>query len=174
MKKVITKKIKDTLPETLYELLEVALDDLESISEKEEYKVDMGELHDVEYGSVKCSVGLSGSVMARLTGYNPKTSLHPIYFKDSLGRKLLAIESLLRLQLDRAFCYLYTVNEYRRFYKREKLIDQICERKVRNELENLAERMRFKEYVMHGDYEDFKEAMKVYRDLQKEIKSVGV
>ena len=173
MKREITRKIKDTLPNTLHELLKVALDDLESVSKRDDYKVNMEAWRDGVYETDYCEVGLAVSIMARLTGYDSKTTFHPIEFKASLGSKFLAIEALRRLELDRAFCYLYTVNEYRRFYKREKLIDQICGKEIRKKLENLEETVR-RGIILYKDFTYFEEATLAYRYMQKELKSLGV
>ena len=56
----------DTLPDKLSDLLELALDDLETTEKDPRYMIDMGEWHTPTNG--KCMVCLAGAVMAQTIG----------------------------------------------------------------------------------------------------------
>ena len=177
MNKVETIKIKDTLPETLHELLKVALDDLESISEKEEYKVNMREWHEGGWDSFKCAVCLAGSVMARLIDYDSKTDLEPWNFKNSLREKFCAIDQLRTFDLKGAFSWLYTEMECRKIYP-PRIIELVYGKTITKELENIEESLSLKNdetaFENITKFTNFKESMKFYRKLQTKLKALGV
>ena len=156
-------KTKDTLPNTLHGILKVALDDLETISKRDDYNIYISAWHKDSYGpgSGRCEVCLAGSVMARITDYNPKTSLHPTYFQFSLSMKLFAIEDIRTVNLTAAYCCLYDKD----------LRDKECEKEL--------EEMGYRFLSGRGSYEipyftDVNKSMKAYRKLQTELEALGV
>ena len=161
-----TKNIEDTLPDTLHGLLKVALDDIETISEKEEYRIYMGAFHGGFVGGPGCAVSLAGSVIAKLVDYDSKNIFSPSHFKDSIDRKLVTIESLRTLDLDEAFCHLDTDN------KKWGSIAEVF--RIRDELEYLEAWFKAPGYSKIMWFENFKKSIKVYRDLQTKLKALGV
>ena len=166
------KTIKDTLPETLHELLKVALDDLEVVRGKKKYKISMRNWHEGGWDSFKCAVCLAGSVMARLIDYDYETDLDPEDFQESIDKKFCAIDELRTFELKKAFIWLY-VDRFRRASLTNKAID-----KFTHELENLRESLRVKggagAFESIPKFTNFNKSMEVYRGLQKELKALGV
>ena len=167
------KNTEDTLPETLYELLEVALYDLGTISEKEEYKINMlacgGHYGRSELswgGPGKCEVSLAGSVMARLVDYDSKAFLNHDYFQDSIDRKLVTIEELRTLDLDGAFCHLDIDNKKRRN------LDEVF--RIRDELKYLEAWFKTPGYEKLMWFSNFKESIRFYSKIQTKLEALGV
>ena len=172
-------KIKDTLPNTLHGLLKVALDDLEVVRGKKEYKVDMKEWYNESRKRGKCIVCLAGSVMARILKYKYtyRIILAPWNFKNSLDTKLYTIEEIRRFGLINAFSWTYIDGIYRILYsrmKRKTTIDKIYGKEIRIALENLEERFKAPGYSKIMRFTNFNKSMKAYRGLQKELEALGV
>lgn len=86
------KRAKDTLPNTLGGLIRVGLKHLYKIERmKEAYSVNMWAWH---VANSHCSVCLGGGVMALGLEVDPKLSISPSRFNDSVRRKLTALDYL--------------------------------------------------------------------------------
>ena len=80
------------LPDTLHELLSLALDDLEKVIKDDRYNVDMGTWHEPIEG--KCSVCLAGAVMAKTIKISEIQDTVPKDLEEEIHLKLYAIDSL--------------------------------------------------------------------------------
>lgn len=80
------------LPDTLWELLDVALADLRAVEADDRYAVSMGFWHAPIDGT--CVVCAAGAVMAESLGVSPGRSVLPEYFDDITAKKLCVINSL--------------------------------------------------------------------------------
>jgi hypothetical protein len=87
---------EDTLPNTLWELLEVALNDLAAVEQDPHYEVHMGVWHDGGIAAPgACGVCLAGAVMAKRLHISPSVFITPSHFDASTLRdKLLSIDYL--------------------------------------------------------------------------------
>lgn len=80
------------LPDTLSELLSVALDDLEATERDPRYVIDMDDWHCPEAG--KCAVCLAGAVMAKTFDADPERYLVPGEVTGDDSRELRALDAL--------------------------------------------------------------------------------
>ena len=81
------------LPDTLYGLLELAMEDYEKVLQDDRYEVKMAAWHaPIEEG--KCEVCLAGAVMSKTLRVDIDNFAYPNSFIDTIERKLLAINAL--------------------------------------------------------------------------------
>lgn len=103
----MTQEDKNTLPNTLWELIEVALKDLEACEKSDEYVIDMYCWHepmppntDYEENELgmgsggKCAVCLAGAVIARTLGGSPCEALTPGKFSVETDAKLVLLDNV--------------------------------------------------------------------------------
>ena len=85
-----------SLPDTLHELLELALHDFDLVLEDPAYRISMGTWHDLPPAAGTCYVCLAGAVMAKSMGL-PRELRGSAYLDGSpldVHRKLVALDHL--------------------------------------------------------------------------------
>jgi len=93
------------LPDKPSELLILAMEDLEKVEKSDHlYTIDMGSWVEHDYYDGKCAVCHAGAVMVGTLGADIKKSYDPSDFDPDTKRKLRAIESIRRGDID-AFLY---------------------------------------------------------------------
>lgn len=86
-------EIKRELPDTLSELLTVALDDLLKIEKRKHYKVRMDRWHDYRRAKDVCEICLAGSWLANATDIPRVWDRTPSMFADTrLSNRMWALE----------------------------------------------------------------------------------
>lgn len=85
-------KIKDTLPHKLWQLLQLALDDLKKVENDDKYSICMDLWHFPIDGV--CEVCLAGAVMAKTLEADTMSQFHPSQFGSKLSCKLKALNFL--------------------------------------------------------------------------------
>ena len=98
------------LPDTLHELLDLALNDFDKVMEDDKYAVNMGGWHLRGYGKKKCRVCLAGSVMAKTLAVRRWHDAWPSDYDNDTSRKLFAINDLRLGNLNDAYYYVYGEN----------------------------------------------------------------
>ncbi len=94
------------LPDTIQELLELAIADAEVIAKDPRYKLNMGEWHLYNDESQQCEVCIAGAVIARTLKADIKDFLLPADYDDDTRMKLRALDSLWRGVLPYCFSYI--------------------------------------------------------------------
>lgn len=95
MSYAVDEIVKDTLPDKLSDLIEVALRDLESVENDQNYTVDMHLWQSPNYGT--CHVCLAGSVLAKTLKVPKGRGISPaeLYTRNTpLARKLFALNAV--------------------------------------------------------------------------------
>ena len=102
-----------TLPDKLYELLEVAINDLIEAEMDPKYEIHMGEWHRYEEDEDVCYVCLAGSYMAMSLEEPYKDRLDPFFiYSTSVANKLAALDYIRFGAIWQALDVFYD-NEYR-------------------------------------------------------------
>jgi len=104
--------MRTKLPDTLHELLDLALEDLKKISKDSRYLIDMGIYHEPSGYFTPCFVCLAGCVMANTLKANPFKSLHPMDFPPEISLKLTALNFLRQGEIYDAIVAFYSYKAY--------------------------------------------------------------
>ncbi len=87
---------KQRLPNKPSDLIEVAMNDLNSLERSRKYIINMHTWHSPEYGSGgktgRCYICLAGSVMAKTLGADIEGDLGPCDFSTNIAKKLNALD----------------------------------------------------------------------------------
>jgi len=105
----------DSLPDTLGELVDIALKDEDQAFKNKDYRVDMDMWHqpgvDNKTDTQVCYVCLAGVVMAYELGIKPIEVARPLCFIDrAVYRKLLALDEIRKGNIDYAYKNFYDVS----------------------------------------------------------------
>lgn len=103
------------LPDTLHELLEVAIRDLKAVDKSEDYEIDMTVWY---HTNDKCKVCMAGAVMAKTLNFGPESfDLGDIW--DEEGEKFMIIDDLRLCNIEISYNRLY--NEQLSFQMKQEI-----------------------------------------------------
>ena len=94
MKAASEETVKDTLPDKLSDLAELALADLNWAKRQPNYRVNMTTWHRTTPANKLCYVCLAGAVMAHTLEIPQHHDVMPADFPPNVGSKLLALDYL--------------------------------------------------------------------------------
>lgn len=100
---------KGDLPEKLWQLIEVALEDVEKVEKTENMSIDMFDWCDLRsYDGVEhCKVCFAGAVMINTLGHEITNIISPSSFLDWDARRLRALDELRAYEIGSAIQILY-------------------------------------------------------------------
>ena len=95
----------EKLPNTLHELLSLALKDLKKCEKDDDYKIEMSVWHEPNQGTNigVCEVCLAGAVMAKTLLEDPYEDKWPNLYPEEIKNKLRAIEDIRTFDIKSAY-----------------------------------------------------------------------
>ena len=100
------KKKTVNLPDTMHELLRIAIDDMLVVKTQKKYVLNMGEWYAINNDN-RCSVCMAGSVMARRCKFDRTKDCLPSSFPRDISTKLSAINQMRCNWLSEAYTSVY-------------------------------------------------------------------
>ena len=86
----MTRKEKFTNTTSLAELMEMAIDDMETLISDKRYRLNAGSWHEIHDG--KCEICTAGAVMANTLGADIELRIMPKHYDNQIRIKLRAID----------------------------------------------------------------------------------